>query len=78
MTNVRKNLGERIRFLRQQRKLSQEAFADICGLHRTYLGAIERGERNVSIDNLDRIAKGFGITISQLVKFAKTRRGKNL
>ena len=36
--------------------MSQEGFADLCGLHRTYIGSIERAERNVSIDNIERIA----------------------
>ena len=45
---------------------SQESFADACGLHRTYVGAIERGERNVSIDNIARIADALGVHIADL------------
>jgi transcriptional regulator with XRE-family HTH domain len=63
---VRKKLGIRVRELRNARRLSQEDFADSIDLHRTYIGAIERGEQNVSIDNLARIAKGLKITLSKL------------
>jgi transcriptional regulator with XRE-family HTH domain len=46
--------------------LSQEAFADRCGLHRTYIGAVERGEKNISIDNMERIAAALGSSVSSL------------
>ena len=48
--------------------MSQEEFADLCGLDRTYVGGIERGERNVSLVNIEKIAKGFGIPLSLLFK----------
>lgn len=60
-------LGQRVRQLRKNRGLSQEAFADVCGLDRTYIGGIERGERNISIRNLSVIAKGLGISMSELL-----------
>jgi transcriptional regulator with XRE-family HTH domain len=60
-------LGARIRELRKARSLSQEAFAAKCGLDRTYLGGIERGERNVAIRNLALIAKSLGISMSDLL-----------
>jgi len=73
MVKSRVLLGQKIRRLRQTQGLSQEAFADKCGLHRTYMGAIERGERNVSIDNIEKIAAALHITISELTNFsAKT------
>jgi transcriptional regulator with XRE-family HTH domain len=46
-----------MRSLRQTKALSQEQLADLCGLHRTYIGSVERGERNISIDNMERIAE---------------------
>jgi transcriptional regulator with XRE-family HTH domain len=49
--------GERVRKLRQRLGLSQEALADLCGLHRTYVGGVERGERNVGLLNLLRLAR---------------------
>ena len=46
--------------------MSQEEFADICGLDRTYIGGIERGERNVALVNIEKIAKGLRISVSEL------------
>lgn len=63
---IRKNFGLRVRTLRKERGYSQEAFADECELHRTYIGAIERGERNVAIDNIAKIAKALKVSIGDL------------
>jgi DNA-binding XRE family transcriptional regulator len=61
-------LGERIRKLRAERGISQEAFADLCGLHRTAMGIVERGERAPNLKTTVLIAKGFKITLSELFK----------
>ena len=61
-------LGKNVRQLRLNKGLSQEALADLCGLHRTYLGGIERGERNVSLLNIVRIAKALDVNITELVR----------
>lgn len=66
MADIKTKFGAKVRKLRQAKGLSQEAFADICGLHRTYVGAIERGERNVSLENIEKIAKALGISIASL------------
>jgi transcriptional regulator with XRE-family HTH domain len=63
---LQKALGERVRQLRLRMGYSQEAFADHCGVHRTFMGTIERGETNLSLQNLARIAAGLGITLSKL------------
>jgi len=52
-----KTLGETVRRLRESEGVSQEELADRCGLHRTYVGSVERGERNVSLANIVRLAR---------------------
>ena len=59
--------GINMRRHRETLKLSQEDLAEKAGLHRTYIGSVERGERNVSIDNMERLAGGVGCTIQQLL-----------
>ena len=63
---IRKAFGKRVRELRNQQSYSQEQLADKAGLHRTYIGSIERGEQNVSIDNIAKIAKALRVSLSQL------------
>ncbi len=57
-------LGAAIRSIRHERGLSQEGLADKAGLDRTYVGGIERGERNFSILNLEKISKALGVNVS--------------
>jgi transcriptional regulator with XRE-family HTH domain len=64
--SIMARFGERVRALRKKRGLSQEDFADLCGLDRTYIGAIERGERNVSLVNITKIAVGLGMPVREL------------
>lgn len=64
-------LGGVIRALRMRLELSQEAFADEAGLDRSYLGGIERGEHNLALINLMKIASALGITAAQLLQKAK-------
>jgi transcriptional regulator with XRE-family HTH domain len=59
-------LGERVRRLRTKQGYSQEAFADHIGVHRTFMGTVERGESNLSLQNLARIASGLGISLAKL------------
>jgi transcriptional regulator with XRE-family HTH domain len=66
--DVLKRFGARIRELRTAKGFSQEGFAAHCGLDRTYVGGIERGERNVALRNIEVIAKALNLTISELMK----------
>jgi transcriptional regulator with XRE-family HTH domain len=66
-------LGQRVRELRLKQRWSQEGFADIVGVHRTWMGAVERGESNVSFTNLVLISKGLGVTLSQLLSGLEKR-----
>lgn len=66
--DILSRLGSRVRDLRKERGFSQESFAAKCGIDRTYLGGIERGERNVAIRNITLIADGLGISISDLFR----------
>jgi len=61
-----KKFGENIRLHRARLGLSQEDFAERCGLHRTYIGSIERGERNVALVNIVRIANALDVSIATL------------
>jgi transcriptional regulator with XRE-family HTH domain len=65
---LRDVLARNMRRLRAARGLSQEALAHDCGINRTYLSSVERSERNVSIDNIARIAKGLQIDPWRLLK----------
>jgi transcriptional regulator with XRE-family HTH domain len=69
MTELERRFGKRLKELRLARGLSQEELAFRVGVHRTYLGGIERGERNPSLKNLAAIARGLGISLSELFSF---------
>lgn len=62
--------GNHLRTLRVQKELSQERLAELAGLHRTYLGGVERGERNPTLLTLAKIAKALDISISKLLDFS--------
>ncbi|AQS88006.1 hypothetical protein NCH01_21040 [Neoasaia chiangmaiensis] len=64
---VREAVAANLRKMRAERNLSQEALADLAGVHRNYLGGIERCERNVGLDNLSKLASALGVTVAELV-----------
>jgi transcriptional regulator with XRE-family HTH domain len=68
---LRTSLGTVVRARRTQLGYSQESFADKVGVHRTYMGALERGERNVSLTNLVRLAAALGRPLSELIAEAE-------
>ncbi len=61
--------GNKIRDERLKNNLSQEAFADKVGVHRTYIGMIERAEKNITLLNIKKLADGLGISVSELMSF---------
>jgi len=69
MTNIKKQLGQKIKKLRLQANYSQEKLASKAKLHRTYISDIERGERNVSVENIKKIADALKVDPSELLKF---------
>jgi transcriptional regulator with XRE-family HTH domain len=70
-----RRFGELVRRLRQERGYSQEEFSFRVGLHQTYVSSVERGERNVTIQTADRIAKALGTTLADL--FGELERGSD-
>jgi transcriptional regulator with XRE-family HTH domain len=73
--NPNQVLARKLRFFRSERGWSQERFAERCGLHRTYIGAVERGERNVTLNTLMEIANAFGVVPAELISDAGTPSG---
>lgn len=67
-SNILEKFGQRIKSLRNEAKISQEELASISGLHRTYIGMIERGEKNITLKNIEKIATSLNIEISELLK----------
>ncbi|WP_243152907.1 helix-turn-helix domain-containing protein [Sporotomaculum syntrophicum] len=65
---IRQVLAKNIRDLRQSANLSQEEFAELCGLHRTYVGAVERAERNVTLSTLEAFATALGVSVADLLR----------
>jgi transcriptional regulator with XRE-family HTH domain len=66
MTNINIKFGQRLRELRLEKGLSQEEFSHIANLHRTYIGMIERAEKNISLVNIEKIAKALNINLKTL------------
>ena len=65
-TQIQERFGDRVRELRERMGLSQEALASAADLDRTYVGSVERGERNISLINIHRIARALGVPVRDL------------
>ena len=65
--DIKKIFGQNVRRLRKARGFSQEELAERAGLHRTYIGSIERGERNVSLKNIAAIAQALDVNVTELM-----------
>jgi transcriptional regulator with XRE-family HTH domain len=70
-------LGLAVRLLRQKSGKSQEALAHVAGVHRTYVGSVERGERNVSLKNIASFARALNCSASDLLRAAENLRAEN-
>ncbi len=66
MSDITRILGKRIRNFRLELGLSQERLAELCGCHSTYIGQIERGEKNATIESIEKIASALGVSLSRL------------
>ena len=74
MSEISKLIGQRIRNYRTQQKLSQEKLAELSGCHPTYIGQVERGEKNATLESIEKIASALNIPLAQL--FEKLGDGK--
>lgn len=72
--DIRQRFGARVRELRSDQGYSQEGFAAECGLHRTYMGGIETGKRNVSLVNIEKIARALNVPIRELFPDTSVRK----
>lgn len=72
--DIKRVFGQNLRKYRSEMNLSQEAFAEKCGLHRTYISSIERCQRNVSIENIQHVADALGVEVYKL--FIDSSEGK--
>lgn len=64
-SDFQKRIGTRVRELRTNRRISQEAFADLCSLHRTHMSLLERGRVNITVNTLKAIIDALGVTASE-------------
>lgn len=74
--SLRVILAENLRFLRKIQGCSQDELADRCGLHRTYIGSVERRERNVSLSTLEVLARALGVSVPELLTPRANHDGK--
>ena len=66
MNSINKKFGKRVRDFRLHKGLSQEELANLAGVHRTYIGMVERAEKNITLENMEKIAKALGVKIGKL------------
>ena len=66
MSDIARTIGKRIRYYRNQLGLSQEKLAELAGCHATYVGQVERGEKNLTVESIEKIAGALNLPLSQL------------
>ncbi len=67
MSDIQTRFGNRVREVRKQKGISQERLAELTGLHRTYVSSVERGERNISLLNIERLAEALEVKMAALL-----------
>ena len=67
-SNILKKFGNEVRAARERQGLSQEQLASKSGVHRTYIGMIERGEKNITLLNIEKVGQGLGVDLDRLFK----------
>ncbi len=72
MSDLAQITGQRIRMYRQQKKLTQEELAERAGLHNTYIGQVERGEKNLTLNSLEKILKALEVPFSRFFEYLET------
>ena len=77
MKNLSKTIGERIRNYRRREGLNQEQLAERCDLHATYIGQLERGEKNATLESIEKIVKGLNISFETLFEKIQVGELKN-
>ncbi|EEG26194.1 helix-turn-helix domain-containing protein [Corynebacterium matruchotii] len=65
--DLQKVVGAYLRSYRKERGLSQERFADVLGVHRTYMGSVERGERNLTLQTVEHLAEQIGVEVREML-----------
>jgi len=76
MKAIKEKFGDRVRELRREKGISQEELAFRVGIHRTYIGGIERGERNPCLENIDAIAEALEVSLPELFAFNEPKRAQ--
>jgi len=77
MANILRGFGWNLRRLREKAGFSQEKLAARSGLHRTYVGSVERGERNISLRNIERLASALGVTVAFILRDVDGKNAKH-
>jgi transcriptional regulator with XRE-family HTH domain len=67
LSDVTVRFGKRLREVRTRKGISQEKLAELAGLHRTYVSSVERGERNISLNNIENLANALGVPMAELM-----------
>ncbi|MGQ7889256.1 helix-turn-helix domain-containing protein [Paenibacillus sp. 597] len=76
MGDILKIVGARVRDIRKERGLTQEQLAEVSGFHFTYIGAVERGEKNITLLNLEKMAEALDIEVQELFRYADLDLGQ--